>query len=195
VANKITQNEQRVFIKTIMTAKVNPRNFIEGSRFHHAHIAIKLATTPNLQSPDFTFPQCSQHSCFSSVFAQMTSNNTDERAGTDRAWKVRPVVEKLQQTFGAGYNVPPVLAFDEAVIPSRSRHNVTRQYLNDKPHKWGTKLFMTCCADTAYCLRYVCMRVCGLSSLYVAFERKAPRPMMGSAGLFVCQVKHVVYTS
>jgi hypothetical protein len=47
------------------------------------------------------------------------SNNTDERAGTGRAWKVRPVVEKLQQTFGAGCNVPPVLAFDEAVIPSQ----------------------------------------------------------------------------
>ncbi|KAE9241192.1 hypothetical protein PF002_g9390 [Phytophthora fragariae] len=39
------------------------------------------------------------------------------------------------------------------MIPSRSRHNVTRQYMKDKPHKWGTKLFMTCCADTAYCLR------------------------------------------
>ncbi|POM78257.1 Hypothetical protein PHPALM_4231 [Phytophthora palmivora] len=39
------------------------------------------------------------------------------------------------------------------MIPSRSRHNVTRQYMKDKPHKWGTKLFMTCCANTAYWLR------------------------------------------
>jgi hypothetical protein len=88
------------------------------------------------------------------------SNNTDVRAGTDRAWKVRPVVEKLQQTFRAGYNTPPVLAFDEAVIPSRSRHNVMRQYLKDKSRKWDTKLFVTCCADIAYCLRYpfMCVR-------------------------------------
>ncbi|KAE8980658.1 hypothetical protein PR001_g24222 [Phytophthora rubi] len=28
-----------------------------------------------------------------------------------------------------------------------------RQFLKDKPHKWGTKFFMTCCAETAYCLR------------------------------------------
>ncbi|OWZ13010.1 hypothetical protein PHMEG_00013748 [Phytophthora megakarya] len=39
--------------------------------------------------------------------------------------------------------VPPVLALDEAMIPSRSRHNVTRPFMKDKPHKWGTKLFMT----------------------------------------------------
>ncbi|POM70506.1 Hypothetical protein PHPALM_13039 [Phytophthora palmivora] len=39
------------------------------------------------------------------------------------------------------------------MIPSRSRHNATRQFMKDKPHKRGTKLFMTCCADTAYCLR------------------------------------------
>ncbi|KAG3204396.1 hypothetical protein PC129_g22589 [Phytophthora cactorum] len=81
------------------------------------------------------------------------SHNADANAETDRAWKVRPVVEAMQKTFLAVYDVPPVLTFGEAVISSRSRHNVTRQYLKDKLHKWGTKLFMTCCADTAYCLR------------------------------------------
>ncbi|KAG6946537.1 hypothetical protein JG688_00016002 [Phytophthora aleatoria] len=25
--------------------------------------------------------------------------------------------------------------------------------MTDKPHKWGTKLFVTCCAQTACCLR------------------------------------------
>uniref|UniRef100_H3H887 PiggyBac transposable element-derived protein domain-containing protein n=1 Tax=Phytophthora ramorum TaxID=164328 RepID=H3H887_PHYRM len=80
------------------------------------------------------------------------SDNSDAKADTDRAWKVTPVVETMQRTFLAGYNVPPVLAFDEAVIPSRSRFNVMRQFPKDKPHKWGTKLYMTCCADTAYCL-------------------------------------------
>jgi hypothetical protein len=90
------------------------------------------------------------------------TDNTDSRAETDRAWKVRSVVDDLQQTFARGYTVPSVLAFDEAMIPSRSRHNVTRQFMKDKPHKWGTKLFMTCCADTAYCLRYVCPCACVL---------------------------------
>ncbi|KAE8875988.1 hypothetical protein PF010_g20859 [Phytophthora fragariae] len=83
------------------------------------------------------------------------TDNTDAKAETDRAWKVRSVVDALQETFARGYNVLPVLAFDEAMIPSRSRNNVTRQFMKDNPHKWGTKVFMTCCADTAYCLRYV----------------------------------------
>ncbi|OWZ14070.1 LOW QUALITY PROTEIN: hypothetical protein PHMEG_00012504 [Phytophthora megakarya] len=41
------------------------------------------------------------------------------------------------------------------MILSRSCHNVTRQFMKDKLHKWGTKLFMTCCTDTVYWLRYV----------------------------------------
>ncbi|KAE9290342.1 hypothetical protein PR003_g25317 [Phytophthora rubi] len=81
------------------------------------------------------------------------TNNASANADTDRAWKVRSISDTLQKTFKAGYNIPGVLAFDEAMIPSRSRYNPTRQYLNDKPHKWRTKLFLTCCSKTAYCLR------------------------------------------
>ena len=83
------------------------------------------------------------------------TDNTDVRAATDRAWKLRSVIDCLQATFRRGYSTPPVLSFDEGVLPSRSRYNPTRQYLKDKPHKWGTKLFVTCCATSAYCLRYV----------------------------------------
>ena len=83
------------------------------------------------------------------------TNNKDEKAKTDRAWKVRSMIDCLQATFRRGFNTPPVLSFDEGILPSRSRYNPTRQFLKDKPHKWGTKLFVTCCAKTAYCLRYV----------------------------------------
>ncbi|GMF18888.1 unnamed protein product [Phytophthora fragariaefolia] len=81
------------------------------------------------------------------------TNNASEQAGTDRAWKVRSVVRELQQTFLRGYTTPPVLSLDEAMIPLHNRHNPTRQYVANKPHKWGTKLFMTCCANSSYCLR------------------------------------------
>uniref|UniRef100_H3GUK0 PiggyBac transposable element-derived protein domain-containing protein n=1 Tax=Phytophthora ramorum TaxID=164328 RepID=H3GUK0_PHYRM len=43
--------------------------------------------------------------------------------------------------------------FDEATLPSRSHYNPTRQFNKDKPHKWGTKVFVATCAETAYCLR------------------------------------------
>lgn len=81
--------------------------------------------------------------------------NKDPRARTDRAWKIRKVVEVLQKTFVRGYVAPSKLAFDEAILPSRSSLNKMRVYLKDKPHKWGTKLFMLCSAETAYCIQYV----------------------------------------
>lgn len=81
--------------------------------------------------------------------------NSDARAKTDRAWKIRKVVEVLQRTFQRGYVAPSHLAFDEAMLPSRSSFNKMRVYMKDKPHKWGTKLFMLCSAVTAYCIRYV----------------------------------------
>ncbi|DAZ93452.1 TPA: hypothetical protein N0F65_007098 [Lagenidium giganteum] len=83
------------------------------------------------------------------------TDSNDERAKTDRAWKVRSVVDCMQVRFRRGYKTPAALSFDEGITPSRSRYNPTRQYLKDKPHKWGTKLFITCYAKTAYCLRYV----------------------------------------
>uniref|UniRef100_H3GV95 PiggyBac transposable element-derived protein domain-containing protein n=1 Tax=Phytophthora ramorum TaxID=164328 RepID=H3GV95_PHYRM len=68
--------------------------------------------------------------------------NGDPRATTDRAWKIRKVVEMLQRTFERGYVAPSHLAFDEAMLPSRSSFNKMRVYMKDKPHKWGTKLFI-----------------------------------------------------
>ncbi|KAG3073594.1 hypothetical protein PI125_g22209 [Phytophthora idaei] len=123
---------------------------------HSRRLADHWATTPISAVPAGTFGRYMSKGRFGRIMQNLHfSNNADANAETDRAWKVIPVVETMQKTFIAGYDVPPALAFDEAVIPSRSRHNVTRQYLKDKPHKWGTKLFMTCCPDTAYCLRCV----------------------------------------
>ncbi|POM68297.1 LOW QUALITY PROTEIN: Hypothetical protein PHPALM_15560, partial [Phytophthora palmivora] len=79
---------------------------------------------------------------------------SDPRASTDRAWKIRKIVEVLQRTFSRGYERPSQLAFDEAVLPSRSSFNKMYVYLKDKPHKWGTKLFMLCSAVTAYYIRF-----------------------------------------
>jgi hypothetical protein len=82
------------------------------------------------------------------------SNNSDMRARTDRAWKIRPVVNVLLKTFQKGFSVPSWLSFDEGILPSFSPFNKTRTYMKGKPHKWGTKLFITCCAQTSYCLRF-----------------------------------------
>ncbi|OWZ07268.1 hypothetical protein PHMEG_00020361 [Phytophthora megakarya] len=82
------------------------------------------------------------------------SRNDDVRARTDRAWKLRPIIDALQDRFTAGYIPPAIMAFDEAMLPPRSTFNRMRVYMKDKPHKWGTKLFMLCCSTTAYCIRF-----------------------------------------
>ncbi|KAE9220063.1 hypothetical protein PF005_g7625 [Phytophthora fragariae] len=82
------------------------------------------------------------------------NSNSDPRARTDRAWKIRSVVNVLQRTFVAAFIPLAEFSFDEAMLPSRSTYNRTQMYMKDKPHKWGTKLFMLCCARSAYCIRF-----------------------------------------
>lgn len=81
------------------------------------------------------------------------SDNKDPRAKTDRAWKIRPILQVLEKTFKDGYVLGSKIAIDEGMLPSRSRRNPTRTYMKDKPHKWGSKCVMTCCAVTGYCKR------------------------------------------
>ncbi|OWY94466.1 LOW QUALITY PROTEIN: hypothetical protein PHMEG_00035792 [Phytophthora megakarya] len=67
------------------------------------------------------------------------SNNKSPQARLDRAWKIRPIVDR---TFARGYRAGDVISFDEATLPSRSRYHPTRQFNKDKPHRWGTKVFV-----------------------------------------------------
>jgi hypothetical protein len=81
------------------------------------------------------------------------TNNEDPRALNDRAWKIRSVIDCVQKTFKRGFICPNVLSFDEGILPSQSAFNGTKTFMKNKPHRWGTKMFLTCCARTAYCLR------------------------------------------
>ncbi|POM79653.1 Hypothetical protein PHPALM_2619 [Phytophthora palmivora] len=72
----------------------------------------------------------------------------------DKLRKLRPVVDKIQQRFLAGWTLPAVFSFDEGVLPATSRRNTTRMFMPDKPHRYGSKMFMTCDSKTAYCHRF-----------------------------------------
>lgn len=87
-----------------------------------------------------------------SRFMHFTDNN-HPMAKKDRAWKIRSVVDTLQETFMRGLTMGRWIAFDEMVIPSKSSRNAIRIYLKNKPHKFGTKLFAVCCGETSYCSR------------------------------------------
>jgi hypothetical protein len=76
------------------------------------------------------------------------SYNNDPPANADRVWKIRPIINAHQDSFMRGYRVGPYISFDEGMLPSQSKFNSTRMYMKDKPHKWGTKMFLTCCSTT-----------------------------------------------
>ncbi|POM71194.1 Hypothetical protein PHPALM_12264 [Phytophthora palmivora] len=104
--------------------------------------------------PIGTFGRWLSRNRFDHVMQNLHFNSSKSpQARVDRGWKVQSVVATLQKTFARGYKIGHVIAFDEAIIPTRSSQNPTRQYLPQKPHKWGTKFFAACCGDTAYCMR------------------------------------------
>jgi hypothetical protein len=72
----------------------------------------------------------------------------------DKIAKIRPVVTKLNETFGAALELGTHCSFDEGKIPSKSRYLPARTYDPLKPKKWGLKLFMLCCSSTSFCTRF-----------------------------------------
>ncbi|ETO60538.1 hypothetical protein F444_21287 [Phytophthora nicotianae P1976] len=74
--------------------------------------------------------------------------------GNDKLWKLRPVVDKIQERFLMGWSLPAIFSFDEDVLPATSKRNTTRMFMADKPHRYGSKLFMVCDAKTAYWYRF-----------------------------------------
>lgn len=81
---------------------------------------------------------CQEISLWKSLEICISIANQDTRGNTDRASKLRSVIQALQQTFMSDYSKPSIISFGEAMLPSRSSYNPTRVYLKDKPHKWGT---------------------------------------------------------
>ncbi|XP_065665259.1 piggyBac transposable element-derived protein 3-like [Hydra vulgaris] len=69
-------------------------------------------------------------------------NVTDEVKKNDRAWKLRPWLEKLRENF---LKVSPEenQSVDEIMVPFKGR-SFLKQYLPKKPNKWGFKLWARC---------------------------------------------------
>ncbi|CAG4979435.1 unnamed protein product [Parnassius apollo] len=61
---------------------------------------------------------------------------------SDRLYKIRPIIQKLNRNFG---KVPleQHLSVDEQMCSTKTR-SALKQYLPEKPHKWGFKLFAIC---------------------------------------------------
>ncbi|CAH1982586.1 unnamed protein product [Acanthoscelides obtectus] len=69
--------------------------------------------------------------------------NNDECREGDRLHKIQGLVDKLVQNFEALYHPGESVCVDESLIPFRGRL-IMRQYMKQKRHKYGIKLFKLC---------------------------------------------------
>lgn len=74
------------------------------------------------------------------------NNNDNHKAigepGRDRLFKIRPVIDELNSKFSS-IAMEQRLSIDEQMCATKVAHFL-KQYLPNKPHKWGFKLFVLC---------------------------------------------------
>ncbi|GFS04879.1 PiggyBac transposable element-derived protein 4-like [Elysia marginata] len=68
---------------------------------------------------------------------------------TDRIYKVRPFLNYLLHKFRQYYQPRQYLSLDEGMIPTKNRLAI-KQYIKDKPTKWGIKSFLLYESRTGY---------------------------------------------
>jgi Transposase IS4 len=103
--------------------------------------------------PSGTFSKYMARNRCTTILRDLHFVNNESPRARDKIWKLRPVIETLQQRFLTGWTKPTVFSFDEGVLPATSRRNTTRMFMPDKPHRYGTKMFMVCDSASAYCHR------------------------------------------
>lgn len=71
----------------------------------------------------------------------------------DRAYKIRPVIQHLNELFQNALNNTKEQSIDEHMIKFKG-HNVMKQYIKNKPVKWGFKLWCRCDSATGYLFEF-----------------------------------------
>lgn len=123
---------------------------------HREKLAKHWAVDAQGAVPKGTFGRFMSRKRFEEIVRFMHfSNNNDAAAKQYKTWKIKPIADTINKTFKLGMSVGQRIAFDEGMIPMKSKYNPMRQYLRAKPHPWGTKCYLTCDAATGYCYRYV----------------------------------------
>ena len=66
----------------------------------------------------------------------------------------RFVIDKINEAFKSAFRLGCDISFDEATMASKCAFLPGKVYNPLKPHKFGLKLFMTCCAQTGFCYKF-----------------------------------------
>ena len=96
---------------------------------------------------------------------------------TDKIYKVRCFFNDLIEKFQRYYRPHKHLSLDEAMIPSKNRLSI-KQYIKDKPVKWGIKSFLLTDAENGYIMN---------SEIYTGSE-SILYPELGATGNVVARL-------
>ena len=83
--------------------------------------------------------------------------------GYDKLYKVRKLLDILSCCFESEYTIHQECSIDEAMIPFKGRVGF-KQYIKDKPTKWGIKVFVLADARNGYIKRFQVYTGRGLDS-------------------------------
>lgn len=74
-------------------------------------------------------------------------------ANYDRAYKIRPVMDHLNSSFQKAINNTKIQSVDEHMIKFKG-HNIMKQYIRNKPIRWGFKMWCRTDAKTGYLFEF-----------------------------------------
>ncbi|PIK50085.1 putative piggyBac transposable element-derived protein 4-like [Apostichopus japonicus] len=122
-----------------------------------SQIAEYWSTNQILQTP--WYPQVMSRSLYQQHqrYLHVSDNTMGEKTANgrfcDKLYKVRPLLDSLNQSFQKHYSPGRELSIDEMMIGTKCRLSFL-QYMKDKPTKWGLKVWTLCDAKVHYCLSF-----------------------------------------
>ncbi|KAJ8356523.1 hypothetical protein SKAU_G00193170 [Synaphobranchus kaupii] len=90
----------------------------------------------------------------SDTTADAINDQLKGQAGYDGLFHLKPLHDQILTACRAYYHPHWNLAIDERMVASKARHGM-KQYLKDKPTKWGFKLFVLADSKTGYTCYHV----------------------------------------
>lgn len=88
---------------------------------------------------------------FGKIYTSFDNNNHSQ--SSDRAYKIRSVMQHFNLCFQAAINNSLRQSIDEHMIKFKG-HNIMKQYIKNKPIKWGFKMWCRCESSTGYLYQF-----------------------------------------
>ena len=132
-SDNLSCEEMRAYLGACVILSVNPTR-----QLRHVFSSEPFLNNTGLHSV-FTlwcFSKISHYFCVSDKTKEIPKDNP----GYDKLFKVRPVVEQLQTLFPKYWVFGHNICIDESVISMKSKDRA-KQYLPNKPNKWGWKVW------------------------------------------------------